>query len=286
MPAPEGTKRGLSGGFARSVIVTRPASEAQRWVTQLRQRGIQAESLPLIDIASVPDLAPARTVWAQLAHYAALMFVSGNAVEHFFAARPAQAGLVDTNSTIRALPQLRFMAPGPGTARALVAQGVPPAQIDTPSAEAAQFDSESLWEVLQQRDWAGRRVLIVRGQSESSAEAVSEGREWLARQLEKAGAKVDFVAVYTRCAPQFTVEQLQRIARAQHDASVWLFSSAQGLAYLTAGASAANADWSRACAIATHARIASAARAAGWGVVIESRPTLDDIIGSIESLDS
>ena len=78
-------------------------------MTQLRQRGIQAEALPLIDIVSVPDLAPARTAWAQLAHYAALMFVSGNAVEHFFAARPAPSGPVDANSTILALPPMNTL---------------------------------------------------------------------------------------------------------------------------------------------------------------------------------
>ena len=271
MPTPEQVK-----GLERvgSVIVTRPAPDAQRWVDQLQQRGINAEALPLIEIASAPDVSAARAAWAKLSHYAAVMFVSGNAVEHFFAARRPEAEPPAHDLT--ALPHVRFMAPGPGTEQVLAAQGVPAAQIDTPHADAAQFDSEALWQVIGQRDWAGQRVLIVRGQS-GTLEAVATGREWLARQLENAGASVDFVVVYERRAPRFTPAQLQRIAASQRDGSVWLFSSSEALAHLPQGT-----DWSQAKAIATHRRIAQAAQAAGWGVIIESRPALDDIVASIE----
>ena len=262
------------------VIVTRPAPDAQRWVAQLQQRGISAEALPLIEIASAPDLTAARAAWAQLDHYAAVMFVSGNAVAHFFAARCS--GAQPPTRDLASLSRVRFMAPGPGTAQVLAAQGVPAAQIDTPPADAAQFDSEALWQVIGQRDWAGQRVLIVRGQSgsaETAADVVAPGREWLARQLESCGAAVDFVVVYERRAPRFTAAQRQRMAASQRDGSVWLFSSSEALAHLPQPA-----DWSQARAIATHSRIASAAQAAGWGVVIESRPALDDIVASIELL--
>lgn len=265
------------------IIVTRPAPDAQRWVAQLQQRGISAEALPLIEIASVPDLTAARAAWAQLDHYAAVMFVSGNAVTHFFSARGSGAQAPATDLT--SLSSVRFMAPGPGTAQVLAAQGVPAAQIDTPPADALQFDSEALWHVVGQRDWAGLRVLIVRGQSghngtlDAAADVVAPGREWLARQLENAGAAVDFVVVYERRAPHFTTAQLQRIAASQSDGSVWLFSSSEALSHLPQPA-----DWSQARAIATHSRIASAAQSAGWGVVIESRPALDDIVASIELL--
>ena len=265
------------------VIVTRPAPDAQRWVAQLQQRGIIAEALPLIEIASAPDLNAARAAWAHLDHYAAVMFVSGNAVEHFFAAR--LLGTKPATPELASLPDVRFMAPGPGTAQVLAAQGVPAAQIDTPPADAAQFDSEALWQVIGQRDWAGQRVLIVRGQSghngtlDAAANVVAPGREWLARQLENAGAGVDFLVVYERRAPCFTPAQLQRIAASQCDGSVWLFSSSEALAHLPPAV-----DWSQARAIATHARIAQAAQAAGWGVVIASRPALDDIVASIELL--
>ncbi|MDQ3273162.1 MAG: uroporphyrinogen-III synthase, partial [Pseudomonadota bacterium] len=60
--------------------------------------------------------------------------------------------------------------------------------------------------------------------------------------------------------------------------SVWLFSSSEAVGHLPPG------DWSQGRALATHPRIAEAARAAGWGVVVESRPTLADIVASIESM--
>jgi uroporphyrinogen-III synthase len=265
------------GDRVGSVIVTRPAPDAQRWVDQLQQRGISAEALPLIDIASVADVSAARKAWAHLEKYAAVMFVSGNAVEHFFTARRSRAE--PTVPDLASFKSVRFMAPGPGTALLLAAQGVPAAQIDTPAADAAQFDSEALWQVIGQRDWAGQRVLIVRGQSGTS-DAAATGREWLARQLENAGAAVDFVVVYERRAPRFTAAQLQRIAASQSDGSVWLFSSSEALAHLPHLPQ--GSDWSQAKAIATHSRIAHAAQAAGWGVVIESRPALDDIVASIE----
>ncbi len=266
-----------------SVIVTRPAPDAQRWVAQLQQRGISAEALPLIEIASVCDLTAARAAWTHLDSYAAVMFVSGNAVEHFFAARLSGAELLGHD--LASLDSVRFMAPGPGTAQVLAAQGVPVAQIDTPPADAAQFDSEALWQVIGQRDWSGQRVLIVRGRSghngtlDAVVDVMAPGREWLARQLENAGALVDFVVVYERRAPRFTAAQQRRIVASQRDGSLWLFSSSEALANLLQGS-----DWSQAKAIATHSRIAQAAQAAGWGVVIESRPALDDIVASIELL--
>ena len=44
-----------------------------------------------------------------------------------------------------------------------------------------------------------------------------------------------------------------------------------------------DADWSAATALATHPRIAQAARETGFGRVIESRPGLDDVLRALES---
>jgi uroporphyrinogen-III synthase len=157
---------------------------------------------------------------------------------------------------------------------ALCRAGVPAAQIDAPAADARQFDSEALWAAVGRQPWQGRRVLIVRGQGTAAA----PGRDWLAQQLLAAGAQVDFVAVYQRRAPVFTAPQRQLLAAAARDGSVWLFSSSEAVAHLPPQ------DWSRARAVATHPRIAEAVRAAGWGVVAESRPALEDIVASIESM--
>ena len=124
------------------VLVTRPAREAQRWVQRLRQRGLDATALPLIDIGPAPDAAPVRAAWDRLTGFDAVMFVSGNAVDGFFSFRPA-AG--DCWSVQSGSAGPRAWAPGPGTSQALLEAGVPAAAIDQPPATAPQFDSEALW---------------------------------------------------------------------------------------------------------------------------------------------
>lgn len=270
MPAP--------AAGAAPIIVTRPAADAQHWVHELRQAGFAAEALPLIDIAAAFDTGALARAWQTLDRYAACMFVSGNAVAFFFES-PSAGGLP---------PTLRLMAPGPGTVAALLAAGVPAAQVDAPAADAGQFDSEALWAVVGQRDWRGKRVLVLRGESPDAAGgAVSSGRDWIARQWEAAGAQVDFVGVYQRRAPRFSEAQLARARAASADGSVWLFSSSEALANLLREPALAGVDWRGARAVATHPRIVDAVRAAGWGVVVASRPALTDIretLASIESL--
>lgn len=280
-------------GAAVRVIVTRPLQDAQHWVQQLQQGGFAAEALPLIDIAPASDLEAARRAWNALGDYAACMFVSGNAVDYFFKQKVPSAQAVHAHAAIKTIaddgaslpPALRLMAPGPGTVAALMAAGVPAGQIDAPQADAAQFDSEALWAVVGQRDWQGRRVLVVRGEGQEAG-GVSSGRDWMARQWEAAGAQVDFVGVYQRRTPVFSNAQLERARAASADGSVWLFSSSEAVANLTGVPALAGVDWRRARAIATHPRIEEAVRAAGWGVVVASRPALKDIRDTLASIES
>jgi uroporphyrinogen-III synthase len=262
------------------VIVTRPERDAESWVTALTQRGLQAVALPLINIEALPVSPALQQAWREIGRYAALMFVSGNAVAAFFGSNQAAGQERRAYPAIDLIANqgLRYMAPGPGTVGALRAAGVPASYIDAPAPEAGQFDSEALWAVVADRDWQAKRVLIVRGQSDGVDPAGGAGRDWLARQLAAAGALPEFIAVYRRSAPQFTPQQRQTLAEAAVDGSVWLFSSSEAVSHLPA------ADWSRARAVATHPRIADAVRAAGWGVVAESRPALADIVASIESM--
>ncbi len=278
------------------VIVTRPAQDALHWVQQLQQAGLAAEALPLIEIASAEaDEQALQQVWQTLDRYAACMFVSGNAVEHFFRQNRAQAQQERAQNAINTIadcgpeklpPALRCLAPGPGTVAALLAAGVPAGQIDAPAPDASQFDSEALWQVVGARDWQGRRVLIVRGQSLGADGPGSPGRDWLARQWQAAGAQVDFVGVYQRRAPRLSAAQLQRAQAAAADGSLWLFSSSEAVANLVSLPDLSRLDWRRARAVATHPRIAETLRAAGWGVVVASRPALQDVMAVVRSIES
>jgi uroporphyrinogen-III synthase len=250
------------------VIVTRPAREAGHWVRELASLGVQAQALPLISIEPVADTAPLRRAWAQLAQYSAAMFVSGNAVELFLQGKVPPARIQWSSGAIKT----RAWAPGPGTRETLVAAGVDVTLIDSPPADAAQFDSEALWRVVAGQVQAGDRVLIVRGGDEDEGGGQGSGREWLAAQLASAGASVETIAAYVRRAPRLDAAQLALARQASGDGSAWLFSSSQAIANLARALP--GQDWSAARAIATHPRIAQAARDAGFGVVCESRPAV------------
>lgn len=266
--------------MAPRVIVTRPERDAQRWVAQLHGAGFDARALPLIDIAPAPDLQAVGHAWHRLDACIAAMFVSGNAVEQFMAARPA-----DAPDALARPGGARAWAPGPGTRQALLDSGVPAALVDAPSDEAPQFDSEALWALVSGQARPGARVLIVRGGDAASppgGAGKGVGRDWLASQLASAGCAVDFVVAYARLAPRLDATQLALAQEAAADGSVWLFSSSEAIANL--GQALPGQDWRQARAVTTHPRIAQAARAAGFAVVCESRPALADVVASIESL--
>lgn len=262
------------------VIVTRPEREAQQWVRDLSAQGLQASALPLIRIASVDNASALVQAWHELTGYVGVMFVSANAVAHFFAAKPSSVSAFSGHSDVKT----RAWATGPGTARALLREGVQPELLDTPPPDQGQFDSEALWQVMAEQVRPGCRVLIVRGIDAGRSEDASQGsgREWFARHVAQAGARPEFVVAYQRCAPEFSAAERELAGQGAADGSVWLLSSTEAVANLSAWLPGLN--WTDARALATHPRIAAAARAAGFGVVCESRPTLTDVVASLESM--
>lgn len=264
------------------VIVTRPRQEARQWVDALADAGYDALALPLIQVSptSHPELVVAA--WQHLHAFDAVMFVSGNAVDHFFAMKPAAAPVLNAQGATKT----RAFVTGPGSFAALRRHQVEPESIDMPARDAGQFDSEALWSVVRERVVTGYRVLIVRGagsaEAPDAAEAEGSGRDWFANQVRGAGGQVEFVVAYQRRAPQLDAQELAMARVCATDGSVWLFSSSEAIANLVA--TCPGQSWAQARAVVTHARIAQAARAAGFGLVCESRPTLAALMASIESL--
>lgn len=258
------------------VIVTRPEPEAARWVESLRERGWAAEAWPLLRIAEPADgpalerLRTWRLAWPK---QDALMFVSSAAVQRFFAEPVAPPNA-----------HTRFWAPGPGTARALSQAlwplGVGEERIDTPPPTAEQFDSEHLWPVVRDQLAPGRRVLVVRGTSETTeGDPSGQGRDWLIEQCRQAGAEVEACVAYRRERVVPVEADRQRLRAASGAGTVWLFSSSEAVQAL-------KGHWptdARAVALATHPRIAEAARALGFARVIRCRPTLADVGRGLES---
>lgn len=252
------------------VLVTRPAADAQRWTQALRDHGITADSLPLIDIAPLEDPSALRQAWQAIHKHEAVMFVSANAVQHFMAARPA-------GQVLRA----QAWGTGPGTQAALLAAGWPAELIRCPAADADSFDSEALWALVRQevQAWAGRSVLIVRG---ADAQGRMAGRDWLAQQLQAAGVQPQQCVAYVRRAPKLDETQQTQARCALQDGRWWLFSSSEAAQNLAQQLPDAIGPASR--ALATHPRIAARLQHQGWGRVEVVPATLAAQIASIECL--
>ncbi|MEY8879504.1 MAG: uroporphyrinogen-III synthase [Leptothrix sp. (in: b-proteobacteria)] len=259
------------------LLVTRPQPQADEWVARLQALGQPARALPLLVIEPVAAFAPAvRQAWQALAGLDLVMFVSPNAVLQFMALRPAEA--VWPAHTLAA-------ATGPGTVAALLAQGVPRAQVVAPAADSAQFDAEALWhQQLAQRDWSAAQVLIVRGE---------DGRDWLADTLRAHGAQVQPLGAYRRVAPDASGETGRTLTEVSADPTgcVWLFSSSEAIGHLLGlmraapGAEAGGASAWQALlqvpVIATHPRIAQTAMAAGWSMVRHLAPDPDLLVAAL-----
>ena len=248
-----------------TVLVVRPRAQAQAWVDELAALGVAARALPLIEILPAPE--PARVAGVLDAVEAStaqpvLVFVSPNAVLGFFQAAAASRGV-----PARALAwpaQAWAAATGPGTVAALRESGVPESRIVAPPADAAQFDSESLWAVVSAWPWAGRPVWLVRGNG---------GRDWLGRQLREAGADVHVLQSYGRAAPELDDGERALLAEAvaAPGRCIWMFSSSEAIGHLQQ--LLPHARWADGRALASHPRIAERAVAAGFGSVTIVSPS-------------
>jgi uroporphyrinogen-III synthase len=254
-----------SGAVRPCVVVTRPQPQADEWVARFIAAGLPARAVPLLGIADAADPAAVAGAWHGLAGHALAMFVSPSAVERFFARRPdgveAWPAAVLAGST------------GPGTHAALLRAGVPPDLIVTPPVSVGRFDSEALWKQLARRGgWAGSQVLVVRGEG---------GRDWLADTLRREGARVHFIEAYRRTAPVLDVAAAAALQAACEApaAHCWLFSSSEAAHHLPGLAPAQS--WAASWALATHDRIAEAARAVGFGRVDRVDPTPQAVLSHI-----
>lgn len=243
----------------RLALITRPEPQASQWVGKLAALGVHAVAMPLLEITAAPEPEVVRAAAAQWQSGDLVMFVSPNAAAQCVAC---------LDPAWRWPGGVLAAATGPGTVAVLKAAGVPVEAIVAPDAQAAQWDSEHLWQQLQGQDWQGRRAWVVRGDG---------GRDWLAQTLASAGAHVQFVQAYGRIRPSWSLAQRAVVAQAvaMPEAHVWLLSSSEALEHLLA--MAPGVAWAQSVALASHPRIAQRARALGFGRVDEIQPTPDAV---------
>ena len=258
-----------------TLVVTRPSGQASALTEALQaaiartaashpERGWQAPqilALPLLTIVpkSDPNVAAAIRAAMQTADLA--VFVSPNAIEctmrllgddwQSIAQRPIPIGVVG-QSSYHALER-----------HGIGREAKTPTPIWMPG-NPAQWDSEGLWEAIQNHfpSWAGRRVVMFRGDG---------GREWLADQLQSVGAQVEAIAVYSRIPLSESSPQWEKVLNADTDSSLWILTSSEAVRHLgTVLKQQGRHDYlAGASALCPHHNIARSAHEIGFGAVLE-----------------
>ncbi len=230
----------------RTILVTRPAAQADALCAAIEAQGGRTWRLPLLDIAPVDDSEAFAALASSLDEFDFAFFVSANAVSH---------GLAGIRAHRAWPPGPQAVTVGPGSATALRDAGF--TEVLVP---AERFDSEG---VLALPEFApdavtGKRVLILRGDG---------GRELFGDVLMARGAQVSCFTCYRRLAPDVDVQTLASAASAGALDAITLTSS-EAVRHLAAALTTDAAPVLAVPVFAPHERVAEAARAAGFTHVV------------------
>jgi uroporphyrinogen III methyltransferase/synthase len=159
-----------------SVLVTRPAGQAAEMGATLAELGAEVLLQPAIVIEEPQDWQPVDAALADLSagKFDHLVFSSANGVHRLL------GRLLSRDYDMRALAGTELSVIGPGTARALAEYHL------RADRQPREFRAEALASLLVP-EARGRRFLLVRA---------SRGREWLAKELRRAGGVVTQIVVY------------------------------------------------------------------------------------------
>jgi uroporphyrinogen-III synthase len=249
------------------VIITRPLQQGQALVQRLVQAGHQATLFPLLEILPLEDESALRAALSRLHEYALVAFVSPNAIA----------------ASLRHVKQwpdgVDIAVVGEGSRQALLAHGIIERgmRIFSPK-NRERTDSQTLLEVLDLPALAGRRVLILRGES---------GRELLADALREAGAQVEPVAAYRRQSPQMDDAVRQQLHALLSEDATWVVTSSEALRNLAAMSSATGhaGDGARLLTqklLVPHIRIEETARELGFARILRCASGDDALIAKLE----
>lgn len=236
-----------------SVLVTRPANQADALCAAVEAAGYTAHHQPLLELLALSELPPPqRQLLLDLDRYQHVIFVSGNAVRF---------GMACIEDYWPQLPVgLAWYAIGDATAVLLHGFGI---EVVTPG---KLMTSEGLLAVPPLQAVAGQRILIIKGEG---------GRATLREELLRRGATVDELACYRRACPDLPAGQL---AASLHEWRIDLvmISSGEGLANLQALLRwPETTKFTPICVIVPSERIARLAQKAGFGQVVTAENASD-----------
>jgi uroporphyrinogen-III synthase len=173
------------------VVITRPLAQAQKWRESLQAAGIDAITIPLLELRGVTGnehIRAIKNVVLDFDHYQKAIFVSQNAVDF------ALQWLEDY------WPQLPlgidYFAVGETTARQLQQRGLRVSALT--AAEHGAMNSESLLAAAELQQVAGDRIVIFRG---------CGGRGHMGDILQARGASVTYCELYERLLPEASSTQ-------------------------------------------------------------------------------
>jgi uroporphyrinogen-III synthase len=237
-----------------SVIVTRPAQQAESLCASIEQAGGEVVRWPTIDIAP-------REVAADIAQQAAdwIFFLSANAVQH------GAQHIVRGTAKIAAI--------GKTTAAALAAVDI---EVDLIPEEGSS--SEALLAHPDLTVSTHARVLIVRGRG---------GREILRQTLQERGATVEVLEVYERLLPAIDDARREALETAWQEGGTWVATatSVEALENLTRSLSPRGLELlQRTPLVVASQRIETAAHRLGLQGDILLAPGADDLatLGTLE----
>jgi uroporphyrinogen-III synthase len=239
----------------KSIVVTRPAHQAQAFAHLIAGAGGRAILFPAIEIRDIEDPGPFMQLVDRLDEFDLAVFVSPNAVERAMSLISAR----------RKLPRrLQVATVGGGSVRALERFGV--TGILAPQGRS---DSEALAELPALAAVSGRRVVIFRG---------AGGREALAETLRARGATVEYAECYRRVRPELDAAPLLE-AWARKGVDAVTVTSSEGLRNFADMIGPAGRERLPATPLfVPHPRIAEAAHELGVRKVIVTGPGDDGML--------
>ena len=239
----------------RTIVITRPAAQAQAFAARIAAEGATPLVFPAIEIVDTPDATALAAAIDRLDAFDLAIFISPNAVNRAMNLVRARRAWP---------PGLRVAAIGRGSARELARYGF--ADVIVPE---RRFESEALLALPALADVAGWQVLIFRGDG---------GRELLGDTLEQRGARVAYAECYRRVKPDADAgDLLRRWVRGGIDAVT--VTSSEGLRNLFDMVGNLGRQWLRRTPLfVPHERIAATAAELGAQRVILTGPADDGLL--------
>ena len=219
-----------------TVLVTRPAHQAEGFCRLVEEAGGRPVRLPVIEIEALSLTEPEYAALQQPSD--CLIFISANAVR-------IGIDIINRNFPGR-LQASRIMAIGRATGSELERHGIEP-DLVPPS----PYNSEALLAMPEMKTISGRSYTIIKG---------SGGRDYLAEQLRLRGGRVRGIDVYQRVKPQMDADVLTMFSKS--DIAVVAITSVRGLHFLFEMATTRQREWLQANArfLVPGKRVADAVR--------------------------